>query len=84
MFENVATNGEQTTYKDMLKSIKIFFLLLLVLTTTLVSTSGCAIVSDDWNDIDYSRVRGGSYESDSYYTMPSVIGCIDDDLFNCN
>ncbi len=36
-----------------------------------------------WDDIDYSRVRGG-YDNDSGYSMPSIIGCISDDLFDCN
>lgn len=36
-----------------------------------------------WDDIDYSRVRGG-YDNDSGYSMPSVLSCISDDLFDCN
>ena len=39
----------------------------------------------EWDGIDYSKVRDRDiYENDSSYTPPSVIGCTNDDLFNCN
>lgn len=37
-----------------------------------------------WNDIDYSRVHATGRENDSAYTQPSVLNCVDDDLYNCN
>ena len=42
--------------------------------------------SDDWSNIDYSKVykaAGERRDIDSGYKAPSVIGCVDDDLFNC-
>ena len=43
----------------------------------------CAKSNSNW-DIDYSSVyRAGNREIDSGYQQPSVIGCVDDDLFNC-
>ena len=42
---------------------------------------------NEWSDIDYSRVARDNYQNqnDSYYVPPpSVIGCVDDDLINCN
>ncbi len=42
---------------------------------------------DVWNDIDYARIARDNYrrENDSsYIPPPSVIGCTDDDLYNCS
>jgi len=41
--------------------------------------------ADDWEDIDYVKIAGENYhrENDTSYTAPSVIGCVDDDLYNC-
>lgn len=40
--------------------------------------------SNQW-DIDYSSVYKayGNREIDNSYKAPSVIGCVDDDLYNC-
>jgi hypothetical protein len=41
---------------------------------------------DDWANIDYSKVykaAGQRRDIDSDYKSPSVVGCVDDDLFNC-
>lgn len=48
--------------------------------------AGCAGKSSrEWDDIDYSKVRDrDKYENDDNYTQPSVVGCTNDDLFNCN
>lgn len=49
--------------------------------------SACAQRStDDWSNIDYSKVykaAGARRDIDNTYRAPSVIGCVDDDLFNC-
>jgi hypothetical protein len=39
----------------------------------------------EWDSIDYTRVyeRQRSRENDSSYRQPTVVGCMDDDLFNC-
>lgn len=40
---------------------------------------------DQWKDIDYRSVYK-AYEQrqiDTGYTQPSIIGCVDDDLYNC-
>ncbi|MDE3015376.1 MAG: hypothetical protein KGI29_00425 [Pseudomonadota bacterium] len=52
----------------------------------LLILSGCADETSNkqWDDIDYSRVHGAARENDPAYTAPSVIGCVDDDLYNCN
>lgn len=39
-----------------------------------------------WSDIDYARIARENHrqENDSYYVPPpSVLGCTDDDLYNC-
>lgn len=40
---------------------------------------------NEWSDIDYARIARENYQrqNDSYYTPPSVLGCVDDDLYNC-
>ena len=41
---------------------------------------------NEWEDIDYSKIARENYrrENDSAYVPPpSVIGCVDDDLYNC-
>ena len=41
---------------------------------------------DDWSNIDYSKVyraAGERRDNDARYKSPSVLGCVDDDLFNC-
>lgn len=41
---------------------------------------------DDWSSIDYSKVykaAGERRDNDARYKAPSVLGCVDDDLFNC-
>jgi len=41
---------------------------------------------NDWSNIDYARVARENYrrENDSNYVpLPSVLGCTDDDLYNC-
>lgn len=35
-------------------------------------------------DLDYSRIKQAVHENDSSYSMPTIVGCIDDDLYNCN
>ena len=42
--------------------------------------------ADEWEDIDYAKIARDNYrrENDSAYVPPpSVIGCVDDDLYNC-
>ena len=51
----------------------------------------CACTSNsqrsEWSDIDYERIAQENYrrQNDQFYTPPppSVIGCVDDDLYNC-
>jgi len=58
-----------------------------VLFAVTLTCSACAGGKrDEWADIDYSKVykaAGQSRDVDSGYKQPSVIGCVDDDLFNC-
>ena len=39
----------------------------------------------EWDNIDYSSVyrKAGESENDSGYRAPRIIGCIDEDLYNC-
>ena len=49
--------------------------------------TGCgnsAPASNPWEDIDYSKVHQPTTENDPAYTAPSVVGCVDDDLYNCS
>ena len=50
----------------------------------LLTTSGCAKRRSSWDSPDYSRVYQRAHENDSGYTAPSVLNCVDDDLYNCN
>jgi hypothetical protein len=40
---------------------------------------------NQWENIDYSPVYKayGDQGNDAGYTPPSVLGCVDDDLYNC-
>lgn len=40
---------------------------------------------DPWHDIDYSSVYQyyKHREIDTNYTPPSILGCVDEDLYNC-
>ena len=75
----------------MIKSIKIFSGLDIVLPIISANFYAVMIVlflvgcssGSSWDDIDYSRVRGG-YDNDSGYSLPSIFSCISDDLFTCN
>lgn len=52
----------------------------------LFACGACAQKNDEWSNIDYSKVykaAGERRDIDSGYKAPSVIGCVDDDLFNC-
>ena len=50
----------------------------------LCTTGGCAKRRSSWDSPDYSRVYQRARENDSGYTAPSVLNCVDDDLYNCN
>jgi hypothetical protein len=48
--------------------------------------SGCARTGgNQWENLDYSKVyrENARRENDTSYVTPSVLGCTDDDLFNC-
>lgn len=51
-------------------------------TLSLLLLASCGSRGGGWGDVDYSRVRGGG-DNDSGYSLPSVISCVDDDLFFC-
>lgn len=46
---------------------------------------GAAGSRGQWEDIDYSKVykAAGQRDVDSSYKLPTVAGCVDDDLYNC-
>jgi hypothetical protein len=50
-----------------------------------LEAGGCASAKkhNEWEDMDYSRVRARVRENDTGYTTPSITGCMDDDLYNC-
>ena len=53
---------------------------------TLCVLSACAgSKRSQWDDLDYAPVYRAyeQRENDSRYTQPNVIGCVDDDLYNC-
>ena len=37
---------------------------------------------NEWEDLDYSKIHRYR-ENDAGYTAPSVLNCVDDDLYNC-
>jgi len=51
----------------------------------LVVISACAPHQSAWDTIDYSRLarENQARENDPNYVQPSVVGCADDDLYNC-
>lgn len=60
---------------------------LVVASITLMVLTQCsgAKQSSQWDNIDYSKVRNrDSYENDRNYRLPTVSGCTNDDLYNCN
>lgn len=53
-----------------------------------IACSACAGAkkNDEWSNIDYSKVyraAGQNRDIDTGYKAPSVLGCVDDDLYNC-
>jgi len=58
----------------------------IMVATALIMLAGCAPPHSQWDDIDYSSVYKKAQENDPNYTPPiqSVVGCVDDDLYNCN
>ena len=58
----------------------------LIILTVLVLTGCQRNGQDEWEDIDYGRIARENYrrENDNaYIPPPTVIGCVDDDLYNC-
>jgi hypothetical protein len=54
---------------------------------SLIVLTQCAATKQNkqWDNIDYSKVRNrDTYENDKNYRLPSVYGCTNDDLYNCN
>lgn len=51
------------------------------------SCSACAKAkNDEWSNIDYSKVykaAGENRDVDAGYRQPSVVGCVNDDLYFC-
>lgn len=52
-----------------------------------VTCSACASSGgDQWSDLDYSnvyRAAGEGRDIDSTYRQPTVVGCVNDDLYLC-
>jgi hypothetical protein len=52
---------------------------------SLMLLPGCMMSPHDAiQSLDYSRIKAAAHENDTNYTPPSVVGCVDDDLYNCN
>jgi hypothetical protein len=47
--------------------------------------AACASKRSQWDSVDYTPVYKAyeGRENDPAYKQPSVIGCVDDDLYNC-
>ena len=61
---------------------RLTLIILFVLPLVACSRNG----SNEWEDIDYAKIARDNYrrENDSgYVPPPTVIGCVDDDLYNC-
>jgi hypothetical protein len=41
---------------------------------------------NEWEDLDYSAVyrAAGQRDNDRTYVQPSVLGCVNEDLYNCH
>lgn len=52
----------------------------------LTACAGGMQQNDVWSDMDYSSVyrKAGQRENDNSYKAPTIINCVDDDLYNCN
>ena len=50
-----------------------------------VVAGACAPKNSEWQDLNYSSVyrKAKMRELDTFYTLPSTIGCMDEDLYNC-
>lgn len=58
-------------------------ILILMAALTITPLAACAKKSShDW-DGSYTRVYQRARENDSGYVQPSVVNCVDDDLYNC-
>ena len=61
---------------------------LMIFLATSVILLGCSgETKNSWDDIDYTRIarQNQGRENDTNYVPPvSVLGCSDDDLYNCN
>jgi hypothetical protein len=57
----------------------------LLLTVCLLAAACAGGKRTQWDNVDYTPVYKayGERENDPAYTQPSVIGCVDDDLYNC-
>jgi hypothetical protein len=90
----IAGNNKETIYNIMIKSAILSYMIRVSPCPCRVAPlllifmlAACANYKQqkEWDDIDYSKVRGrGAYENDNNYVIPSVLSCIDDDLYNCN
>lgn len=59
--------------------------ILLAAALTCSACGGGSRKTDDWDNIDYTNVyrKAAQREADRVYKLPTVRGCVDDDLFNC-
>jgi hypothetical protein len=61
--------------------------MLALLIVCLLAACATARQQSQWDDIDYSRIaqQNQARENDANYRppVPTVIGCSDDDLYNC-
>lgn len=55
----------------------------LFLLSSVVLLPACAKKKSAW-DGTYEKVYQRRGENDSSYKAPSVVSCVDDDLYNCN
>jgi hypothetical protein len=48
-------------------------------------SSACASQADAWKNLDYKSVyiRAKNRENDPNYQQPTNVGCMDEDLYNC-
>ena len=58
---------------------------MMMIFAVLLDVAACAKkTSNDWGDIDYSKVHNRDVrENDSSYVAPTIANCVDDDLYNC-
>jgi hypothetical protein len=56
------------------------------MTALLLITACSGGNKNEWDKLDYSNVyrKAAQRDNDTRYSAPTVVGCLDEDLYNCS